>query len=142
MMFKKILVPVDLADLDIARVAVTRAAALARESGGTIRLVYVRSVLPVAFVEFVPPNFDTEQEQQSAEELAEFAKSVPLPPERVSTAVRLGAVYNEVLEEASEIGADLIVVSSHQPGVSTYLIGSNAATIVRHATCSVLVLRG
>lgn len=140
-MFKKILVPVDLSDLDIARKAVNQAAALARESGGTVRLVYVRSILPVSFVEFVPPNFDEEQARQSAEELTEFAKTVPLPPERVSAAVRLGAVYNEVLEEAAEIEADLIVVSSHQPGVSTYLIGSNAATIVRHATSSVLVLR-
>lgn len=141
-MFRKILVPVDLADLDIARKAVTRAAALARESGGTVRLIYVRSIMPVSFVEFVPPNFDEEQARLSVDELTEFAKEVPLPPERVSTVVRVGAVYNEVLEEASEIGADLIVVSSHQPGVSTYLIGSNAATIVRHATSSVLVLRG
>ncbi|MBB3810031.1 universal stress protein [Pseudochelatococcus contaminans] len=140
-MFKKILVPVDLADLEIARQAVTRAAALARESGGTVRLIYIRSILPVSFVEFVPPNFDEEQARLAAEELAEFAKEVALPPERVSTVVRIGAVYNEVLEEAAEIGADLIVVSSHQPGVSTYLIGSNAATIVRHATSSVLVLR-
>ncbi|MFT0891153.1 universal stress protein [Pseudochelatococcus sp. G4_1912] len=140
-MFKKIVVPIDLADLDIARKAVAQAAALARESGGTVRLVHVRSIMPVSFVEFVPPTFDEEQTQQMSEEMAEVAKSVPLPPERVSTVIRLGSVYNEVLEEASEIGADLIVVSSHQPGMSTYLLGSNAATIVRHATCSVLVLR-
>lgn len=141
-MFKNILVPIDLADLDIAHRAVTQAAALARESGGTVRLVYVRSVLPVSFVEFVPHNFDEEQAQQTADELAAFAKTVPLPPERVTTVVRLGSVYNEVLVEAAEMGADLIVVSSHQPDMSTYLIGSNAATIVRHAKCSVLVLRG
>lgn len=140
-MFKTILVPVDLAEADIARKAVARAAALARESGGTVRLIYVRSILPGAFMEFVPPEFDTEQATRSADELAEFAKAVPLDPQYVSTVVRLGSVYNEVLEEASEIGADLIVISSHRPDVSTYLIGSNAATVVRHATCSVLVLR-
>ncbi len=37
--------------------------------------------------------------------------------------------------------ADLIVVGSHRPNWSTYLIGSNAANIVRHAQCSVLVMR-
>ena len=140
-MFKKILVPVDLADLDIARKAVTHAVALAQESGGVVRLVYVRSILPVSFIEFVPPEFDEELAQQSSDELAKFAHTVSLPPERISTIVRLGSVYHEVLEEASEMGADLIIVSSHQPDISTYLLGSNAATIVRHATSSVLVLR-
>ena len=37
--------------------------------------------------------------------------------------------------------ADLIVIGSHRPAMSTYLLGSNAKTIVRHAKCSVLVLR-
>jgi nucleotide-binding universal stress UspA family protein len=55
--------------------------------------------------------------------------------------VGLGSVYNEVLNQADRIGADLIVVGSHQPSMATYLLGSNAATIVRHAKCSVLVVR-
>ena len=55
--------------------------------------------------------------------------------------VRLGSVYNEVLEEADGTGTDLIVVGSHRPTMATYLLGSNAAAIVRHATCSVLVVR-
>jgi nucleotide-binding universal stress UspA family protein len=47
-----------------------------------------------------------------------------------------------VIDEAKESAVDLIVVTSHRPQMSTYLLGSNAAKIVRHATCSVLVLRG
>jgi nucleotide-binding universal stress UspA family protein len=53
----------------------------------------------------------------------------------------MGAVYNEVLSEAEKQSCDLIVVGSHHPSMSTYLLGSNAATIVRHAPCSVLVVR-
>ena len=56
--------------------------------------------------------------------------------------VRMGSVYAEVLDEAGRIGADLVVVGSHRPSMATYLLGSNAATIVRHARCSVLVVRG
>jgi hypothetical protein len=52
----------------------------------------------------------------------------------------MGAVYNEVLAEAQKMGADLIVVGSHRPGMATYLLGSNASTIVRHAPSSVLVV--
>jgi nucleotide-binding universal stress UspA family protein len=66
---------------------------------------------------------------------------IAYPAERVSSVVRFGAVYPEVLAEAEEWGADLIVIGSHRPTMATYLLGSNAKTIVRHAKCSVLVVR-
>ena len=66
---------------------------------------------------------------------------MPLPQERVSKVVTMGSVYHDVLAEADRLKADLIVVGSHRPSMATYLLGSNAATIVRHARCSVLVVR-
>ena len=66
---------------------------------------------------------------------------MPLPKERVSAVVRLGSVYHEVLAEAEQAGADIVVVGSHRPTMATYLLGSNATQIVRHAECSVLVVR-
>ena len=68
-------------------------------------------------------------------------QGIRLPKERVSSAVIMGGVYHDVLQEAERIGADLIVVGSHGPTMATYLIGSNAAAIGRHAECSVLVVR-
>jgi nucleotide-binding universal stress UspA family protein len=58
-----------------------------------------------------------------------------------SHAVRMGAVSDEVLSEAEIWGADLIIIGSHSPSMSTYLLGSNAQKIVRYANCSVLVVR-
>ena len=141
-MYKTILVPVDLGERATAQPALDRAVALATASGGTIRLITVRSIVPVTYMEFVPPSFDEGQQLEAEAALAEVAAGVPLPPERVSAVVRLGSIYNEVLEEAEKTGADLIVVGSHRPTMATYLLGSNAATIVRHARCSVLVVRG
>ena len=140
-MFSKILVPVDLAEPEIAQPAVDRAVALAKASGGSLRLVHVRSVLPVSFMEFVPPNFDADQQSDAEKGVADVAAKVDLPGGRVSTAVRMGGVYPEVLAEAKSWGADLVVVGSHRPAMSTYLLGSNATAIVRHALCSVLVVR-
>jgi universal stress protein F len=140
-MFKKILVPVDLAEVELAQPALAKAVTLADMTGSEIRLVYVRSILPVTFMEYVPPSFDEEQQQEAETKLTEVAAKVSLPKERVSTAVRMGSVYNEVLAEAKKFGADLIVVGSHRPGMATYLLGSNASTIVRHAPSSVLVVR-
>jgi nucleotide-binding universal stress UspA family protein len=140
-MYKTLLVPIDIAEVDTARPALERAVALAQASNGTVRLIHVRSLMPVAYMEFVPATFDIDQQRDAETRLAEIAASVPLPAERVSATVRIGAIYNEILEEAETTGADLIVVGSHRPTMATYLLGSNAATIVRHATCSVLVVR-
>jgi nucleotide-binding universal stress UspA family protein len=106
-----------------------------------VRLVYVRSIVPVTYMEFVPPTFDSEQQADTERNLASIAEGVALPRDRVSSVVRLGSVYAEVLDEAERIGADLVVVGSHRPTMATYLLGSNAAAIVRHARSSVLVVR-
>jgi nucleotide-binding universal stress UspA family protein len=140
-LFKTILVPVDLAELEVAKPAIEKAAALAEQSGGALRLVNVQSLLPATFMDYVPAGFDAAQEAKARAELDRLVAAVPLPKERVSAVVRIGGVYPEILAEADEFGADLIVIGSHRPAMATYLLGSNAKTVVRHAKCSVLVVR-
>lgn len=140
-MFKTILVPVDLGEVDAAKPAIDKAVELAKGAEGALRLIYVRPIVPVTYMEFMPPTFDEEQQGEAEKKLADIAADVDLPSERVSAAVRLGSVYNEVLDEAEKTGADLIVIGSHRPSMATFLLGSNASAIVRHAKCSVLVVR-
>lgn len=140
-MYKTILVPVDLAEPKACEEALARAAALADAGDGAVRLIYVRPLTPVTYMEYVPPSFEADQNRETEEKLSQIAASVPLPTERVSAVVRLGSVYHEVLDEAETCGADLVVIGSHRPTMATYLLGSNATTIVRHARCSVLVVR-
>ena len=102
--FKSILVPVDISEPETARPAVERAVDLAHASEGNIRLVYVRSILPVTYMEFIPPHFDEKQQTECEHKLAALAAGVPLPASRVSSVVRLGSVYNEVLKEADQRG--------------------------------------
>jgi nucleotide-binding universal stress UspA family protein len=53
-----------------------------------------------------------------------------------------GTAYEEILRVAGDIKSDLIVMGSHRPNMEDYLLGPNAARVVRHANCSVLVVRG
>ena len=140
-MFKSIIVPVDLAEAELAQPAIANAVAFAKLSGGTVRLIYVRSLVPVTYMEFVPADFDSEQQQDAEAKLAEIAAKIDLPAEQVSAKVLIGSVHGEVLAEADASGADLIVIGSHEPGMLAYVIGSNASAIVRRAKCSVMVLR-
>lgn len=144
-MYKKILLPVDLAEDVVTAPAVRQAAALATLSGAEIRLLSVLSVLPATSMEFVPPDYDRMEQERARTMLTALSAAVSqehkLAIDRFSTNVRIGGVYHEILAETKEYGADLIVIGSHQPGLSTYLLGSNAAKVVRYATCSTLVVR-
>jgi nucleotide-binding universal stress UspA family protein len=141
-MYKQILVPIDLADTDLAKPAIEAAVTLARSSGGAVRLVNVLPMTPVMLAEYVPPDFDVQQRKSAEEAMAIIARESGLGPEHISGTVRQGGIYHEVLEEAKAINADLIVMSSHRPAMRTYFLGSNAGHVVRYAKCSVLVVRG
>ena len=140
-MFQSILVPIDLADTDLAKPAIETAASLSKSSDGTVRLVNVMPMTPVMLAEYVPPDFDTQQRQSAEEALAIVARESGIESRRISIVVRQGGIYHEVLEEASNIGADLIVMTSHRPSMQSYFLGSNAGHVVRYAKCSVLVVR-
>lgn len=140
-MSDRILVAVDIGEADIAPPALAAAAELAKTSGGQIRLLYVRSPIPVTHMDFVPQEYFVGQEKYAAEKLAQLMAATPIDAARISATSRFGAAYAGVLEEAKEWNADLIVVSAHQPTMATYLLGSNATKIVRHAHCSVLIVR-
>jgi nucleotide-binding universal stress UspA family protein len=140
-MFKCILVPVDLTESELTKMAIETAVGMARQSGGSVRLINVLPMTPVMLAEYVPPDFEAQQKAATEEALAIVAKECGLEPRRVTSVVRQGGVYHEVLEEAKEIGADLIVMSSHRPAMRTYFLGSNAGHVVRYAKCSVLVVR-
>ena len=141
-MFNKILVPVDLSEPDMIKTALDEALGLAKAGDAQLRLVNVQPLVPVAFIDYIPPNFDDQLRETTEKDLADLAVKIDYPQTRVSTIARFGAIYPEVLAEAQEWGADLIVLGSHRPTMATYLLGSNATTIVRHAKCSVMVVRG
>ena len=60
----------------------------------------------------------------------------------MATEVGLGSVSGGILATAERVGADLIVLASHKPGMKDCLLGANASRVMRRATCSVLVVRG
>lgn len=140
-MFQKILLTIDLADIDVAQPAIDRAVEIAAKGGGALRLIYVRPLMPLMMLEYVPDGFDAERQADAELKLKEIAGKLKLTAANISTVVRQGGVYPEVIAEGESWGADVIVAGSHRPAMSTYLLGSNASAIVRHAPCSVLVVR-
>jgi nucleotide-binding universal stress UspA family protein len=142
MMYHKILVPIDLEGLELVDCALDVAQALANaKDTSQLRLINVQPLVPVSLLGYLPPSFDEEFQKEAQKKLGEIAGKASFPRGSLSTIVRYGAVYPEVLAEAEDWGADLIIVGSHRPGMATYVLGTSAAAIVRHAKCSVLVVR-
>lgn len=144
-MFKKILVPVDLADPEHYRPALEEASKVAKAYDSTVRVVTVVERPPMPTIGYQPrylPEATFKEILEEAKKLTgQLAKKINASAKKADSIVREGNVYREVLDEAEKWGADLIIMGSHRPRMKTYLLGSNAARIVRHAECSVLVLR-
>lgn len=139
-MFAKILAPIDLAEPKLTARAIAYAEAIANAFDADIRLVNVQSLTPIAFLDYVPADFDENIKRGLEKELATVASAVRRPPERISSILLFGPIYQTILAEAESWGSDVIVLCSHRPGMERFLIGSNANAIVKHATCPVLVL--
>lgn len=142
--YKMILVPIDIEEPKLTEGALNHAAYLAKMSQAKIRLMNVRPSIPTYYMGEHPQQLIKIQDDATnkvQKELEALASALDLSADQVSVVVTWGSIYDQILKEAEVCGADLIVVGSRRPTMSTYLIGSNAARVVRHAKTSVLVVR-
>lgn len=136
-MYKNILVPIDLTQAEKGAAMLAVAAKLA-DQGGKITAITVVEDLP-GYVRAELPTGLVEKNLKAAQE--EMAKLVKDSGVAASVQISDGNPSREILDHASKIGADLVIVASHRPGMQDYFLGSTAARVVRHAACSVLVTR-
>ena len=142
--YKMILVPIDIEEPKLTEGALNHAAYLAKMSQAKIRLMNVRPSIPTYYMGEHPQQLIKIQDDATnkvQKELEALASTLDVSADQVSVVVTWGSIYDEILKESEVCGADLIVVGSRRPTMSTYLIGSNAARVVRHAKTSVLVVR-
>lgn len=55
--------------------------------------------------------------------------------------VATGTAYEEIIHLSEKAQSSLIVIGAHKPDFKDYLLGPNAARVVRHSNCSVYVVR-
>ena len=141
-MHKRILLPVDLSNETSQDKAAEAAKAYLGAFGGELTLLTVVPDAGLSMISgYLPEDFEAQAVERTKERLAAFAKESFGPDIKPHCLVAHGTIYREILEVREEIGADLIIMASHRPEIADYLIGPNAARVVRHAPCSVLVVR-
>lgn len=86
---------------------------------------------------------DHEIREEARERLQEAVVPFEQAGQGVEAHLRSGHGALGLLQEAEEWGADLIVVGTHgTSGIERFLLGSVSEYLLRHAPCSVLVVRG
>jgi nucleotide-binding universal stress UspA family protein len=141
-MYRNVLVPIDLSDKHSWRKALPTAVALCQTFQARLHAITVVPEFGAPIVgQYFPDGYEDKVRQQAARQLkALVAEQVPdeVPTRRI---IAEGKIYQEILKAAQTIKADLIVMGSHHPELKDYLLGPNAARVVRHADCSVMVVR-
>ena len=141
-MYKTILVPVDITEPELTQQVIPHVNALARLEDSHVHFL---AVIPsrATYAAFATAAVETKDETiaLATEGLAKAAKQFSVPEDRVTTHVAVGDPKDQILELADALNAEIIVMGSNRPSAITYLLGSNATAVVRHANCPVLVVR-
>jgi nucleotide-binding universal stress UspA family protein len=136
-MYKTILVPIDMAHLAEGKAIIDVAIDHASE-GARIILLYVVEEVPNWAAISLPANIIDKSLNSARDELKAIANATG---RKMEVEVRTGHSYNTILDVAEEKDVDMVIIASHRPGLQDYFLGSTAAKVVRHAKCSVLVVR-
>ena len=140
-MFKNVLIAIDLGEPGSWARSLPVALQICKDWSSRLHVVTVAAEVNVQVASFFPGNANSKLREQTAAELANWIREhVPAGIE-AHAIVGQGSIHREILDAAGKANADLIVMASHKPAVSDYLLGANAAHVVRHAACSVMVVR-
>lgn len=135
-MYKNILVPV-LFDEDHDNDASYRAAFALADDNAKFTVVHVMETIPGYIAAEIPDEVLRNTHKESEKLLVEAATTLP----RAKSALISGNAGSAIVDYAETHDIDCIVLASHRPGFGDYFLGSTASKVVRHAKCSVHVIR-
>jgi nucleotide-binding universal stress UspA family protein len=141
-MFSKILLAVDLNQSKGKRRAAEAAVQLVRTNGAELHILNVLPDNGMAMVSAaLGADHSAKIHAETEAALAAWAAET-LPSDITATPhVATGTIYDQIIQAAETFGCDAIVIGAHRPELKDYLVGPNAARVVRHAAQSVFVIR-
>ncbi|MBQ5275112.1 universal stress protein UspG [Klebsiella quasipneumoniae] len=142
-MYKTIIMPVDVFEMALSDKAVRHAEFLAQQDGVIHLLHVLLGSASFTMSRFTADlrRFEEHLQHEAETRLQTMVSHFSIDPSRIKLHVRFGSVRDMVNELASEINADVVVIGSRNPSISTHLLGSNASSVIRHAHIPVMVVR-
>ena len=141
-MYKNILLPIDLNQESSWAKALPTAIEMCQTFGSSLHVMNVVPDFGMSVVgTYFPEGFEDKALEGARAELHEFVRQNVPDAVKVQHIIGHGSVYDEILRVAKEIEADLILLAAQRPELKDFLLGPNAARVVRHFEGSVLVVR-
>ncbi len=141
-MYRDILLTIDLNDETSWLKALPAAVEYCRAFGARLHVITVLPDFGMTLVgDYFPPDFEQKALAETDQRLHQLIEDQVPEGLEVQCIVAHGTVYDEILAAAAKIDAGLIVMAAHRPELKDYLLGPNAARVVRHSDRSVLVVR-
>lgn len=137
-MFRKIMVPVDLAHLDTLAPALEEAGRLATLHGAELCYVGVTASTPGP-LGHNPAEFAQNLDRFAAGEGSKVGR--PASAHVVVSHDPASDLNKKLIEAIRETGSDLVVMGSHRPGWSEHLFSSHGGYVATHAPVSVTIIR-
>lgn len=137
---KKILVPVDVNHIEPTKAMMKQIGELTGNKDTQLVLLNVIPEIP-GYVAIQLPEDVLKDAAKDAQASLKLLASTHGVESQSTIQIAQGNPAQQILQTAQNEDVELIVIGSHQPGLTDYLIGSVAARVVRHAKCSVLVVR-
>ncbi|MFN3525581.1 MAG: universal stress protein [Paracoccus sp. (in: a-proteobacteria)] len=135
-MYKHILVAVAF-DTDHEPEQSLQAAQVLSSPGARVTVLHVKERIPRYAISYIPADYEAELKEAIRARLEGLAARF----ENGAGVLIEGHSGQTIMEWAESNQVDCIVIMSHQPGLEDYFLGGTAARVVRHAHCSVHVIR-
>ena len=140
--FKRILLPIELGEPSSWEKALPVALDICRKYGAKLDVLTVIPDVGMPVVgSFFPADFEEKARARASEELKKWLDEHVPEDVEAEGHVSVGTIYHKIIRAAEKLGSDLIIMASHRPKMSDYLLGPNAARVVRHAPVHVFIVR-
>ncbi len=140
-MFNKILAAVDIDDNEKADKILRVAADIANIYTARLHVLSVIGAVQAVISQHLPEGYEKMAMRKTERDLTGLTTNVDLNQGKVTSSARFGDIYREILAQAEKSDVDLIIIGSNKPQATDFLLGTNAARVVRHSSCSVFVVR-
>ncbi|MEH6453053.1 MAG: universal stress protein [Psychromonas sp.] len=135
-MYNNILVPISF-DVERNTSIPLKLAKLLATPDAKVTLLHVVEQIPSYVLIYIPNDYLAEQRREMQVEIDALSATL----ENATGVVIEGHAGRTILDWTKKNKPDLIIMASHRPGMQDLLLGSTASQVVRHASCSVHVVR-
>lgn len=135
-MYRNILVPISF-KVDRDTIGPVKLAGILAAPDAQITLLHVVEHLPPHAASYMPHDYMKTTQEARLKELKALAADLP----NANCIVIEGHSGRSILDWAEKNNPDIIVLSSHRPGMQDMILGSTTLQLVKHAACSIHLAR-